>query len=372
MPIRVLQTLSGGQLGGTELMVAQLLERLDRVEFPTDVSLLDAAGPITDRFAQMGIAVHELYAERGYLTAAAAFRALLHAGAYDVVHLYGFRMSLLGRFVASRQRPRPVVIHGIRGLHVTEGTDVTSVRTRFALALERAASRWIDAYVANSFGAVEFLAARGLPRDRFHVIPNGIDTRLWHRIAPRGEDVPVVVSVANFRPVKRLLDLIDALGEMRRQGLVFRAVIIGDGPLRTQLEARIDEHELGSKVTMPGQLRPEQVRCVLSTATVFVLPSLWEGMPVSVMEAMAMSLPVVGTDVPGIRELVVADETGVLVPPCNPPALAHALRALLASPDRGAALGAAGRRRMVEHFDVAQMVAAHASLYRSLVACRNS
>jgi glycosyltransferase involved in cell wall biosynthesis len=371
--IRVLQALSAGQFGGTELMVHELLQRLDRHEVACDVSVLDGPGPLSDRFTAIGVPVHDLHGEEGYRAAASAFRSLLRAESYDLIHLYGFRMSLLGRFLAPSRAGRPVIAHGIRGLHVTEGTNVDSWRTRAAVALERVASPWIDAYIANSQGAMDFLTSRGLPRERFHVVRNGIDTCLWRPAHERDRrEVPLIVAIANFRPVKRLVDLVDALGALKRRGVRFRATLVGEGALRRDLESRVALHDLGPSVSMPGQLPSEGVRALLDSATVFTLPSLWEGMPVSVMEAMSMALPVVGTDVPGVRELVVPGETGLLVAPGHPDALAGALQRLLESADRGAEMGRAARRRMVEFFDVARMVSGYESLYRSLVACHRS
>jgi glycosyltransferase involved in cell wall biosynthesis len=366
--IRILHALSGGHIGGTERMVDRIVRGLNPSAFHSEISVLDEAGATSTRLAESGFPVHHLDGRRGRVGAIRRFAAVLHAGRYDIVHLYGFRVSLLGRLAARLCRARPKVIHGIRGLHVTEGLRTDAPRTQAALKLERLLTGLIDLYVTNSVGAVDFLVSAGLPAAKFHVIPNGIEPDIWRPSPDRSRHaVPVVVAVANFRPIKRLADLIDALALVQHSAVPFRAVIIGDGPLRGELQARIDRHGLGALVMLPGQLTPDQVRRELDNADVFVLPSLWEGMPVSVMEAMSMAVPVVGTDVPGIRELVVSDETGLLVPSCAPDSLATALTRLLR--DRGAAssMGAAGRVRIVRCFSLDRMVAAHAAVYGRLV-----
>lgn len=366
--IRVLHALSGGHLGGTERMVDRLVRRLDGTAFLSEISVLDEPGTTSAQLAESGFRVHYLEGGRGHLGALGRFASVLRAGRYHIVHLYGFRVSLLGRLAARSCRVRPKVIHGIRGLHVTEGMETDAPRTQAALRIERLLTGLIDLYVTNSAGAVEFLVSAGLPRDRFRVIPNGIETDVWRPSADRRrQPVPLVVCVANFRPIKRLIDLIDALARLREAGVECRTVLAGDGPLRAELQARIDQCGLGDRVALEGQLSPDRIRQVLDGADVFVLPSLWEGMPVSVMEAMSMALPVVGTDVPGIRELVVPGETGLLVPSGDPPSLASALMRLVGDRAAAASMGTAGRVRIERTFSVERMVEAHAGVYGSLV-----
>jgi len=366
--IRVLHALSGGHIGGTERMVDRVIRGLDRSAFYSEVSILDDTGDTSSQLAASEFRVHHLHGKRGLVGAIRRCAALLETGRFDIVHLYGFRMSLIGRLAARTCRVRPKVIHGIRGLHVTEGTETDTMRTRTAVMVERLLAGLIDLYVTNSAGAVVFLASAGLPAQKFRVIPNGIDPSVWRPSAQRVRDtVPVVVTVANFRPIKRLADFVEALAIVRGAGVPFRSVLIGDGPLRPELQARIDRHSLGDQASLVGQLPAEQVRQQLDAAAVFVLPSLWEGMPVSIMEAMSMAVPVIGTDVPGIRDLVVSEETGLLVPSSAPAALAAALVRLLRDRKQAAAMGEAGRGRIVENFSVERMVTAHADVYRSLV-----
>src|SRR5207244_3377041 len=134
--VRILQALSAGGIGGTEMMVQKLVAGLDRASFDVEVSVLDEEGAVSQQLQRSVILVHRITNGRGWLHALRSFRALLAERRYDVVHLYGFRVSLLGRLAAGLVRPRPFVIHGIRGLHVTEGEDPGSIRTRAAVMLE--------------------------------------------------------------------------------------------------------------------------------------------------------------------------------------------------------------------------------------------
>jgi glycosyltransferase involved in cell wall biosynthesis len=251
-------------------------------------------------------------------------------------------------------------------LHVTEGEEPDSLRTRAAIFLEAVGSGLVDLYVANSNAAVEFLTRGGVPRAKFVVIPNGIDSTLWastgaHREASR------IVCVANFRPIKRLPDVVDAVAVLKARGVHATCVFVGDGPLRSAVQARARSAGVDDRIEFMGQQPPEDVAALLDGAGVFVLASLWEGMPVSVMEAMSMGLPVVATDVPGIQELVVQGETGWLVPSRNPEQLADGLMSALANPEKARRMGQAGRVRVEKIFSLDRMIDRHAATYRSLV-----
>lgn len=365
-PIRVLQALTTGEFGGTELMVSRLVTRLARCGVQCEVSVLDGSGPVFERLERSGIRVHRLRSA-GAPTAFRRLLAILREGRFHILHLYGFRMSLLGRVAARFIRQRPVVIHGIRGLHVTEAEDVSGWRTRLAVAIERVAAPLVDLYVANSEGARAFLCGRGLPEEKFVTIPNGVDPDEWW--SPARDDRrpgarPTVVCVGNFRARKRQRDLIHAMVLLRSRGVRTACALVGDGPLRGELEALVRELELHDVVRFLGRLSPEELPTVLHQADVFVLPSLWEGMPGSVLEAMAAGRPVVGTDVPGIRDVVVDGVTGFLVPPQSPEALASRIERLLADPVLRERMGVMGRERVVAEFSLDRMVARHADVYR--------
>lgn len=365
-PVRVLQALTTGEPGGTELMVARLVARLAGYGVQCEVSFLDSAGSMAERFRALGVATHDL---SGGGAPGAFWRLirLLRRGRFHIVHLYGFRMSLLGRVAARFVRPRPVVVHGIRGLHVTEGEEVERLWTRVAIALERFGSPLVDAYIANSRGAATFLSERGIPTKKFIVIPNGIDPSEWAGPRRLTTGLPTIVCVAHFRPGKRQADLIESVALLLQRGISVRCLLVGDGMRRPEMEALARRRGVERVVEFLGRQSPEEVRALLGSSDVFVLPSLWEGMPVSVMEAMSAGLPVVGTDVPGIRDLVVEGVTGYLVPARDPAGLAARLEPLLRDPALRMRMGEAGRARIVEEFSLEKMVEQHVRSYRRLL-----
>ena len=329
--MRVLQALTTGGVGGTERMVASLVDRLTAYGVQSAVSVLEGGGDVLESLQAGGVTVHELGGERSYRTAVSRLAELFAEGAFDVMHVYGFRMSLVARAAAIKARARPRLIHGIRGLHLGDWEDETSVKTRLAVWLERAGGGCIDLYVANSPEAVRFLTARGLPAHKFRVIPNGLDSGYWAPPDPPNRLPATLVAVANFRPVKRVSLLVEAAAVLARRAPDVRVVVVGDGSLRSALESQIQALGLGDVVTLAGMQSRDRVRVLQQIATASLLVSSWEGMPVSLLEAMACGCPVVGTDVPGIRDLVEHGRTGMLAA-STAEAIADACQRLLDDP----------------------------------------
>ncbi len=187
-----------------------------------------------------------------------------------------------------------------------------------------------------------YIAERfGVPRERISVIPCGVDTTRFHPAGSNGDlssrqrepaQPPLVLCIARHHPAKNLSLLLDACAILRDHQVRFRCVMIGDGAQRSELEAIREHHGLGQLVEMAGAAGQATVLAWLQRASVAVLSSRSEGVPVSLMEAGACELPVVATRVGGIPELVEDGVTGLLTPPGDAPALAHALERILTNP----------------------------------------
>lgn len=188
--------------------------------------------------------------------------------------------------------------------------------------------------------------------DKIVIVPCGVD-KAFHAGEPRGISAPNrFVAVARLSEQKGIPTLIEAAARLKREGRLFSLTIIGDGELRGALEASIRAHNLGAEVTLAGWKTPDEVRRAIEEAGVFVLPSYAEGLPVSIMEAMSLSRPVISTYVAGIPELVIPGENGWLVPASDAEALAGAMRAAIDSPvERLAEMGRQGRARVIARHD---------------------
>ncbi len=247
-------------------------------------------------------------------------------------------------------------------LHTKHGRNYPHVAR--AVRTNRWASRWSDAVVAVSEDAARVaVEIERVPRAKVCVIYNGVDLASWPpERAPEGP--PRAVCVARLHPVKDHATLLQAVQSVLTKRPDFQLDVVGDGPERQSLEALRRELRLEGAVTLHGH--HDDVRPFLLGASLFVLASLSEGISLTVLEAMAASLPVVATDVGGNREIVVPDETGVLVPAGSPGSLAQAMLGMIDDPARARALGRAGRRRAELSFDVRRMVSRYEDLYAEL------
>jgi glycosyltransferase involved in cell wall biosynthesis len=369
-PVRVLHVLALDTLAGTELMVASLIRHSDPAAVHHDLATMQGPGPIAERLAAVGRPVASLGGRGGILGASWRLARLLRARRYDVVNAYGLKASVIARVLARLLSPRPVFVCGVRALHVTEVERLDSPKARVASLVERLFSPLVDVYDSNSRAALELISGLGVGSDRLVYIPNGLDLSAWaarNGGAPGGEGgPPLLLCAARFVERKRHQDLLEALARLKRDGVRFRAVLAGGGATLEPMRALAASLDLGDSVELPGPLGTDAVRELLGEAAVTVLASTSEGMPGTLMEAMATGVPVVATDVGGTNELVVDGESGLLVPVYDPPALAAALGRVLADAGLRERLAAGGRRRMEECFSLDAMVGSKERLYRRL------
>ncbi|MCR4404994.1 MAG: glycosyltransferase [Candidatus Acetothermia bacterium] len=374
--MKILHLLGSASRGGTETMTSLLVRHMGP-GFENELCFLDRKGPVGEELEHAGLKVHYLPLRSPWALLPVVFRlsGLLRSGGYDILHLYGLKANLLGRLLGRILGQRRV-LGGLRSAYPSGRKE------QWTLLLDRLTFRLSLGYVSNSQAAIDFLASHGYGRRKFWLIHNGIDTRPFcdrsaeekgalrqHYALP--PDKPIITCVANLRPPKGHEYLIEALRELKERGLEFVALLVGDGPLRERLEESVQSLKLTEQVRFLGSRDHDEIPTILAITDVFVLPSLWEGLPTAIIEAMAAGCPVVGTAVGGMPELVIEGETGFLVPPGDPGALAERLELLLQDPALRNRLGEASADRVREHFSLERMVQQHQALYRALVESEN-
>lgn len=187
---------------------------------------------------------------------------------------------------------------------------------------------------------------------RFHVIRCGIDLKEWEFSPSRKRSqVPMIVAIGRLSAEKGFSVLLKALVNLRQRGSTARLRLIGEGPERVALEAEIQALGLSGLVQLVGELPPDRVRDEIYAADIFCLPSFSEGLPVSIMEAMAAGIPVVTTWIAGIPELAEGGVTALTVPPARPDALADALGRIIQDPSFASQLVRAARLRVEDLHD---------------------
>jgi len=207
-------------------------------------------------------------------------------------------------------------------------------------------------------------------RAQIHVVHCGVDPAEFRPAPPPAAPRPFgIACVARLEPKKGHGVLLDACRELAERGLDFRCVLVGEGSLRSALERRLEDPRLRERVSLLGARSRDTVHRILQEAHVAALPCVVaadgraDGIPVALMEAMALGRPVVSTPVAGIPELVRDDESGLLVPAGDAGALADALARLAGDPALAARLAAGGRRRIESDFALARNVEQLAALF---------
>jgi len=318
---------------------------------------------------------------RGLLDLAALrrFAALVAGFRPHVLHTSLSRADWLGRVVGRLARV-PRIVSTIQNVHSRMyRSEFGPVRARAGLALDRMTFPLTDRIVAVSEGVRADLERMGVGSNRIQVIPNGID--LGRSVEARSREAirrqwgldgaeVIIGTSALLKAQKGIEDLIEAARLLASRGCRATILIFGDGPLRRNLELQAsDLHDGPCVVRFMGWI-PDVMRD-LPGLDLFVLASRWEGLPVALLEAMALGVPAVGTRVAGIVDVIHDDAVGRLVPPGRPDALADALEALVRDPGLRRRLGVAAARHAREHFDVRHVARAHDELYSRLFSSRD-
>jgi glycosyltransferase involved in cell wall biosynthesis len=309
-----------------------------------------------------------------------AISRLLEAG-YDIVHVHTPIAAFLTRFAARRlsAERRPIVVYTAHGFHFHGGGR--AVTNAAFLTAERLAGRWTDRLVV--INDEDHSAARTnqiVPVDRLVRMPGiGIDTSWFSRaelehdaiiegrqMAGVKPDAPLLVVVGELNRNKRPADAIRALALMRNAGAQMR--FIGSRET-TSLRALATELGVSDRVMFMGFV--QDVRPLVGAATALILPSKREGLSRSIMEALALGVPVVASTARGNRELVGSDR-GFVVPVGDVGSIARALDWLVENPAKAREIGRRGRERMVERYSLQNLIRLHEELYLDVLGARQS
>lgn len=340
----------------------RLLKGLDRARFsPAVACLYNGDGAVAQEICALGIPVFDVrMCHKAGLSALWRLYRWIRRVRPTILHTSLFHANLPGR-ILGRLAGVPIIV-------CSERTMAMESEWRYRL------NRWtiglVDRVIAVSANVRDFCVSHiGLPADKLTIIHNGVElpeeplmscqeARAVLGLPPDGL---VVGAVSRLDPVKGVAFLMQAFAHVDGA----RLVVIGDGPERGALESLADSLGLARRVHWVGHQR--NASRLLSAFDLFVQPSLHEGLPNTVLEAMAAGLPVVATAVGGTPEVVVDGVTGLLVPPGTPDVLARAITTLLRDADLRRTMGQASRERVVQDFSVERMVEQTERLYEQLL-----
>jgi glycosyltransferase involved in cell wall biosynthesis len=378
--IRILKCVDAFGVGGTERHVMGLARSLDPARFDLRLACFRRWGQFLPELEARGYPITEYRIRRLYAPATLRqqFRLGRHVrGRVDIVHAYNFYANVFA-VPAARLAGVPVVLASVRDT----GVYLTPAKKR----VQRAVCRLADRVLVNAQAVRAWLVAEGFPAGKIVVIPNGIDLERF-RGRPRDpalrsalgipEDALLVAVLSRLDRLKGLEVFIQAAAEVARRVPRARFLVAGDrvlvrdGEAVTESAYRDGLAESARRLGLAGRIVFTGFRLdvpeLLAESAVSVLPSLSEGLSNTVLESMAAGVPVVATAVGGTPEAIEDGVSGLLVPARDPKALAAAIAALLANPERARALGEAGRRRVAERFSLDVMVRRTERLYEGLL-----
>ena len=348
--IQVVHVIGQLSMGGMEKVLVEFARYADRERFDLRFVALGCGGAVAEEITAIGWPVTVLNHKGGFdMRLGLELMRTFRRGRAAVVHTHNTR-PLFYAVPAAR-------LAGVRRvIHTRHGQAFGA--SRMEVALTCLLARWTDRTVCVSRDGERIARANGLPSGRLRTIWNGIDLA---RFVPTDHPDGVAIAVGRLSPEKGFDTLIRAAAIVTAADPTFRLDVVGDGACMPTLTQLVSELHLAGVVRLLGQL--SNIPTLLSRSRLIALASRTEGVSLTLLEGMACGLPVVATAVGGTPEVVSENKTGLLVPPDDPPALAAALLEVWRSPERGRAMGRAGRERVEVDFDARRMVAEYEKLY---------
>ncbi len=352
-PLRVAHVALQLDTGGMERLLVEFARHHDRRLVEPIVVALGERGAVADEIEACGVRVVTLGMRPG-LRPAAIWRIArwLRNDGIDLVHTHNTKPLLYAGPAAQWAGVRAVI-------HTRHGQRFAAKGRQTMLF--RLASRCADRMVCVSADGADLCLREGIDASALSVVRNGVDCDRFE--ARGGDPAGPLLFVGRLSPEKDIPTLIEAMAILRRDDPRVSLLIAGGGACAEEIAALVRVRGLADRVQLLGPV--SDVAALHRRARCFVLPSRTEGMPLTVIEAMASGLPVVATRVGGTPEVVEEGVTGILVPPGNAPELAAALRRMAADPERSRTMGLAGAQRARERFDARVMVRAYEQLYRA-------
>lgn len=337
--------------GGMERLLVEFARHANRSQFVLRFVSITGRGTVADELEALGwpvVAMNEPPGLRPGIVRRLA--KLFKEWRADVVHVHNAKPMMYGG-PAARFAGVPRVIYTRHGQHNTQSKRQAMV---FNLLQKTA-----DKIVCVSDDSAGLSIAEGLGESRVCRVWNGIDLKRFAFVGPQANGP--MVMVGRLSPEKSVDTLLRAMALVVAKCPNAQLEIAGNGACKTELESLSRELKLEGNVKFLGEVR--NVPALLSRASVSILPSLTEGISLTLLEAMAVGLPVVATRVGGNPEVVADGETGLLIPSADPAAMAEAIERMLASPAMRQEMGFAGRQRIEAHFDVSRMVGNYEGIY---------
>jgi glycosyltransferase involved in cell wall biosynthesis len=374
LKLRALMMIDDASLGGGQMHVLLLAKYLQADNFDVAIAT-EASGWLVDQAQKLDIAIHPIsISNKLTWQSFRNIRQLLYSQKFDIIHTHGGTAGFWGRLVAASLKKRPVTIHTYHGLHYLNISQVAA--KAIAQKLKRAIFQKIDQFLLNYTDQIicvcrsdyeKAIAAKVATPCKTSIVYNGIEIDqfskpLDQQIARKIFDIVptefVFGNVGRLHEQKGHKYLLEAFAKVSDRA---RLLIVGDGDLREELVALAEKLQISDRIIFLGAR--SDVREFLSAIDVFVMPSLWEGQPIALLEALAIGKPCIATSVDGIPEIITNDVNGYLVNLKNIEELSKIMDFAIQNPDTLQNIARSASNTISKKFLAQNMANAIADIY---------
>ncbi|MCK4234467.1 glycosyltransferase [candidate division WOR-3 bacterium] len=364
---KILYIINNLLIGGAEKLLLSVIDKLNKDKYDIMVCCLYSNNPLKSEFEKRGVTVKSLGIKNNRdILCIFKLVKLLKQERANIVHTHLFYANIYGRIAAKLVRV-PIIIS-------TEHSNAPwrnkqRLKLKIRLLIDRVTAKFCDRIIAISESVKDNLIQwERIDPNKIVVIHNGINIKKY-QIMDKNRDGSssdsVIGCIGRLEPIKGHIFFMKAAARIFEKIRNVRFILIGDGSLRQDLEKLAQDLNISKRVSFLGFR--DDIPELLSVIDVFVLPSLWEGFGIVLLEAMAMGKVVVASDVGGISEIVVDKKTGYLCPPMDPNTLADIVVGLLKDPLKIRTMGLVGRERVKKHFTLDKMVEKTEHVYNTLI-----
>jgi len=361
---RVLHVIDSLHLGGAQEVVLNLAT-CGSPRFRHEVATMHGHGIYWDRLRNAGVKVHSLSPHKYFPAYLATLPSLLLATRPDILHCHLIPSNILAKPLGALMGVPLILNHD-------HTNDPHRIDNKLLLALDKSTNRFARHIIAVAASCREFLIRHeSIPVEKITLVPNAIDLRRFtlgtiSRTESRLKlalppDVPVIAGVGRLNPQKNFSLFLDIAAALSPRFPTLRFLLAGEGPEKEMLREKAVQLGLADRIVFAGYVA--DTREVYAAADILLMPSRFEGLPMTLLEAMAMNLPVVASKLDGIAEVITDGEDGLLAAPADAPAFTDHLTRLLENPALAAQLGIAARAKIEARFSVERMTTAVESIY---------
>ncbi len=352
--IKIGYLIGSSEIGGTEKMILTLVKNLNKNIFEIVFFCIKGEGKFTKKLKEENFKVYVVNLKKNPISFITLF-FLIKRENLNILQSFLFVANILGRIYGK--------ILGIK-LVISSQRSTDPWRKWYHWFLERITVRWVDLIVSNSYSAREILIKKGkIPRKKIKVIPNGIE--IPEKIVKVEEkDYIIIGTVGNLRRAKGYFHLIEASKIVIEKFKNVRFYIVGEGELKKEILKRIKSYNLEQYFVLTGYI--ENIYDYLKIFDIFVLPSLWEGCPVSLLESMGYGIASIATDVGDVPYIIENGETGYIVKVGDYKDMAERIINLIENKGLREKIGQKAREKIKRDYRVEEMVKGYASIYNKV------